>query len=129
MKVVAPTGLTPGNPKTGEPMGKLVLDISMSLDGYVAGPSPTLEEPLGKGGELLHDWVIRLAGWRAPHGMEGGEVNEDTPVFEESLGAGATIMGRRMFSGGAGPWEDDPNANGWWGGEAPVPNPAFLLHP
>jgi dihydrofolate reductase len=63
--------------------------------------------------------------------MEGGEVNEDTPVFEESLGAGATIMGRRMFSGGAGPWEDDPNASGWWGDEPPFHHPVFVLtrHP
>jgi dihydrofolate reductase len=108
-------------------MTQLRLNISTSLDGYVAGPRPTLEQPLGEGGELLHDWVTRLAAWRAPHGMEGGEVNEDTPVFEESLGAGATIMGRRMFSGGAGPWEDDPNANGWWGDEPPFHTPVFVL--
>ena len=112
-------------------MTHLRLNISTSLDGYVAGPSPTLEEPLGKGGEQLHDWVVRLEGWRKPHGLEGGEVNEDTPVFERSLGAGATIMGRRMFSGGSGPWEDDPNANGWWGDEPPFHTPVFVLthHP
>jgi dihydrofolate reductase len=108
-------------------MTQFRLNISTSLDGYVAGPHPTLEEPLGAGGELLHEWLIRLAAFRRAHGMQGGEVNEDTPVFEDSLGAGATIMGRRMFSGGAGPWEDDPNANGWWGDEPPFHHPVFVL--
>jgi dihydrofolate reductase len=108
-------------------MTQLRLNISMSLDGYVAGPNPTLEEPLGVGGELLHAWLFGLAAFRAAHGMEGGEVNEDTPVFEEALGAGASIMGRRMFSGGAGPWEDDPKANGWWGDEPPFHGPVFVL--
>jgi dihydrofolate reductase len=108
-------------------MTQFRLNISTSLDGYVAGPHPTLEEPLGAGGELLHEWLFRLAAFREAHGMEGGEVNEDTPVLEESLGAGATIMGRRMFSGGAGPWEEDPNANGWWGDEPPFHTPVFVL--
>jgi dihydrofolate reductase len=108
-------------------MTRLRLQISTSLDGYVAGPRPTLEQPLGEGGELLHEWLFRLAAFRRAHGMEGGEVNEDTPVFEESLGAGATIMGRRMFSGGAGPWESDPNANGWWGDDPPFHTPVFVL--
>jgi dihydrofolate reductase len=108
-------------------MTQLRLNISTSLDGYVAGPHPTLEKPLGEGGELLHEWLLRLAAFRAAHGMEGGEVNEDTAVFEESLGAGATIMGRRMFSGGEGPWGSDPNANGWWGDEPPFHTPVFVL--
>lgn len=108
-------------------MTQLRLTISTSLDGYVAGPHPSLERPLGEGGELLHEWLFRLAAFRSAHGMEGGEVNEDTPVFEESLGSGATIMGRRMFSGGSGPWEDDPNADGWWGDEPPFHTPVFVL--
>ena len=108
-------------------MTQLRLNISISLDGYVAGPRPTLEQPLGEGGELLHEWLFRLSAFRAAHGMDGGEVNEDTPVFEESLGVGATIMGRRMFSGGTGPWQDDPNANGWWGDDPPFDTPVFVL--
>jgi dihydrofolate reductase len=108
-------------------MTQLRLSITTSLDGYVAGPRPTLEHPLGEGGELLHEWLFRLASFRQTHGMEGGEINEDTPVFEESLGAGATIMGRRMFSGGEGPWESDPNANGWWGDDPPFHTPVFVL--
>ena len=109
-------------------MRKLVCDISMSLDGFVAGPDPTLEEPLGKGGERLHEWVVRLATWRERHGLEGGEENADGDVVEEALQAtGAIVMGRKMFSGGAGPWEDDPNADGWWGDEPPFRGPVFVL--
>jgi dihydrofolate reductase len=109
-------------------MGKVVLDISMSLDGFVAGPNPSLEEPLGEGGERLHDWVVGLASWRESHGLEGGEENAASELIAEGLASqGAVVMGRRMFSGGAGPWEDDPNANGWWGEEPPFRKPVFVL--
>jgi dihydrofolate reductase len=109
-------------------MGKLVCDISMSLDGFVAGPNPTLEDPLGEGGERLHDWVVGLAKWRERHGLEGGEENADGEVVEEAQQAtGAFVMGRKMFSGGAGPWEDDPNADGWWGDDPPFRVPVFVL--
>jgi dihydrofolate reductase len=109
-------------------MSKLTFDISVSLDGFVAGPNATLEEPLGEGGERLHDWVFGLAAWREPHGLEGGEVNRDSEVVAEGLAAtGAVIMGRRMFSGGEGPWDDDPNADGWWGDEPPFRVPVFIL--
>jgi dihydrofolate reductase len=107
---------------------KLILDISMSLDGFVAGPNPTLEHPLGDGGERLHDWAVRLSSWRERHGLSGGERNADAEVVDESLAAtGAVVMGRRMFSGGAGPWEDDPRADGWWGEEPPFRVPVFVL--
>jgi dihydrofolate reductase len=109
-------------------MGKLVLDISTSLDGFVAGPNPTLEEPLGKNGERLHEWIFGLASWRASHGLEGGEKNSVSDLLAENLASqGAVVMGRRMFSGGAGPWEDDPKANGWWGEEPPFHKPVFVL--
>jgi dihydrofolate reductase len=109
-------------------MAKLILDISMSLDGFVAGPSQTLEEPLGKGGEQLHEWVFATKAWNESHGHPGGEVNADSEVVEESLrNTGATIMGRRMFSGGEGPWEDDPNADAWWGDDPPFHHPVFVL--
>ena len=104
------------------------LDISMSLDGYVAGPNQTLEEPLGKGGEQLHEWVFRLAAWREPHGLEGGEHGPDGELVRASVGrTGAVIMGRRMFSGGSGPWESDPNADAWWGDNPPFHVPVFVL--
>jgi len=85
-------------------MSRLRLGISMSLDGYVAGPNQSVDEPLGVGGEQLHQWVFPLAAWREPHGLPGGEVNESSPVVEESIaGIGATIMGRNMFGGHPGP--------------------------
>jgi dihydrofolate reductase len=108
------------------------VDISMSLDGFVAGPNQTLDQPLGEGGERLHEWVVGLESWRERHGRGGGERNADSEVVEESLAAtGAVVMGRRMFSGGAGPWEDDTNADGWWGDEPPFRVPVFVLthHP
>ena len=107
---------------------KVTVEISMSLDGFVAGPNPTLEEPLGKGGERLHDWVVATQPWRESHGLSGGETGVDADVMAESIGkVGATIMGRRMFSGGAGPWADDPNADGWWGEDPPFHHPVFVL--
>jgi dihydrofolate reductase len=109
-------------------MGKLTLDITMSLDGFVAGPNQTIEQPLGEGGERLHEWVYGLATWRESHGRPGGETNADDDIVKESLGStGAVVMGRRMFSGGAGPWEDDPNAGGWWGDHPPFGVPVFIL--
>ena len=109
-------------------MGKVHVDISISLDGFVAGPNQTLEEPLGKGGEQLHEWVIALKSWRERHGLSGGETGPDSEVVEESVrDTGATVMGRRMFSGGRGPWEDDSNADGWWGDDPPFRHPVFIL--
>ena len=106
----------------------LILDISVSLDGFVAGPNPSLEEPLGEGGERLHEWVVGTRAWREAHGMEGGETGPESDVVAEYVGRqGATVMGWRMFSGGAGPWEDDPMANGWWGDEPPFHHPVFVL--
>jgi dihydrofolate reductase len=109
-------------------MGKLILEISMSLDGFVAGPDQTLEEPLGKGGESLHEWAFAAHSWRESHGLEGGERSVDSDVLDEGLrNRKATIMGRKMFSGGEGPWEPDPRADGWWGDEPPFHHPVFVL--
>ena len=106
----------------------LFLDITMSLDGFVAGPAATLEQPLGERGELLHQWAFGAQAWRDAHGLDGGEPNADSDVIAESRSrTGAVIMGRRMFSGGAGPWEDDPNADAWWGDEPPFHVPVFVL--
>jgi len=113
-------------------MPKVILDISMSLDGYVAGPNQTLDEPLGAGGERLHEWVFNTKAWREPHGLDGGEENRDSEIIAEHVGRiGATIMGRRMFSGGEGPWEDDPNRDAWWGENPPFHHAVFVLthHP
>jgi dihydrofolate reductase len=108
-------------------MSKLRFNITMSLDGFVAGPNQSVENPLGVGGMALHEWAFPLAAFREAHGEEGGEVNESTPVMEgmaENVGAG--IMGRGMFGGGPGPWGDDP-WNGWWGENPPFHHPVFVL--
>ena len=109
-------------------MSNLRFQISVSLDGYVAGPDQTEEDPLGVGGEDLHQWVVRLEAWRKPHGLEGGEVNASTPVMEEvQANVGATIMGRNMFGGGPGPWNEDDPWNGWWGDNPPFHTPVYVL--
>jgi dihydrofolate reductase len=109
-------------------MGQVRLDISMSLDGFVAGRDPTLELPLGAGGERLHEWVFGLKTFRENHGMTGGETNRDDEIVAEGLAStGAVVMGRKMFSGGTGRWEDDPNADGWWGDEPPFGVPVYVL--
>ncbi len=100
----------------------------MSLDGFVAGPDQSLDNPLGIGGEGLHDWVVSLEVWRAPHGLPGGEVNESsTVVEEEQAGIGATIMGRNMFGGHPGPWNANGPWNGWWGDDPPFHHPVFVI--
>jgi len=109
-------------------VARVFTDISISLDGYVAGPSPSLEDPLGVGGMQLHEWAFRLAAWRKPHGLEGGEAGPESEVVERAQAAtGAFVMGRKMFSGGDGPWEDDPNAGGWWGDNPPFHKPVFVV--
>ena len=109
-------------------MAKVRCEISMSLDGFLAGPNPSLEEPLGAGGNLLHEWAFAAASWRESHGLEGGEKNADSDVIEESLRAtGAVVMGRKMFSGGEGSWENDPRADGWWGDDPPFHVSVFVL--
>jgi dihydrofolate reductase len=110
-------------------MTKLTLDISMSLDGFIAGPNRTVDQPLGDGGEQLHDWIFGLATWMEAHGVEGEGATgpEDDLVKEQIAQQGAVIMGRRMFSGGEGAWEDDPRAEGWWGDTPPFHIPVFVL--
>jgi dihydrofolate reductase len=108
-------------------MSKVRAHISVSLDGFVAGPNQSLESPLGEGGEKLHEWVFGLRAWREPHGIDGGDVNASSAVIEEQLAnVGAEIMGRGKFGGGPGPWGDDP-WRGWWGDEPPFHMPVFVL--
>jgi dihydrofolate reductase len=112
-------------------MSKLRFNIAMSLDGFVAGPHQSEENPLGVGGTKLHQWLFPLAAFREPHGEQGGEVNASTPVVEGWFeNVGATVMGRNMFGGGSGPWGDDP-WKGWWGDDPPFHTPVFVLthHP
>ena len=105
----------------------LRFDIAMSLDGYTAGPDQSEENPLGVGGERLHDWVVELEAWRRPNGLEGGEVNASSPVIDESMAnVGAWIMGRNMFGPIRGPWGGS-QWTGWWGETPPYHHPVFVL--
>ncbi|MEA2152597.1 MAG: hypothetical protein QOI18_830 [Solirubrobacteraceae bacterium] len=108
-------------------MATVRFNISVSLDGFVAGPNPSEQDALGEGGMALHEWAFELAAWREPHGREGGEVNASTAVMQEMLdGVGAVVMGRKMFGGGPGPWGDEP-WEGWWGEEPPFHVPVFVV--
>lgn len=109
-------------------MSKLRFKISMSLDGFVAGPNQSVKNPLGIGGERLHEWAFQLTMFRRLLGLEGGVINESTPVVEESLAnIGATIMGRNMFGGHPGPWDAKNPWNGWWGANPPFHHSVFVL--
>src|SRR5262245_22889362 len=108
-------------------MSRLRFQITMSLDGYVAGPRQTLKDPLGEGGENLHTWAFAVRAFREIHNMDGGETGSDNDVALESLrNVGSTIMGRHMFGGGEGPWGDNP-WRGWWGENPPFHHDVFVL--
>lgn len=111
-------------------MNSVTSHISISLDGFVAGPNQSVENPIGEGGMRLHQWLFDDAGWRGRHGLEGGEPGADSDVLDEVVAdVGAYIMGRKMFGGGPGPWED--SWRGWWGENPPFHVPVFVLthHP
>ncbi len=113
-------------------MSKLRLKIAMSLDGFVAGPEQSVQNPLGIGGMRVHEWVFPLKAWRSEMGMQGGETNESSAVVEElNANLGATIMGRNMFGGHPGPWDAAKPWTGWWGANPPYHHPVFVLthHP
>jgi dihydrofolate reductase len=109
-------------------MARLKLNMTMSLDGYVAGPRQSLEQPLGEGGLALHEWAFATRSFRATHGLEGeGETGLDDDIaasWNENIGA--TIMGRNMFGPDRGPWGDDP-WRGWWGDDPPFHTPVYVL--
>jgi dihydrofolate reductase len=107
-------------------MSKLRFSVTMSLDGYVAGPNQSVKEPLGVGGEALHDWAVELAAFKEAHGQKGGVVNASSTIVQEMFqNVGAVIMGRGMFGGGPGPWT--PEWKGWWGETPPYHMPVFVL--
>ena len=109
-------------------MSKLRFKISMSNDGYVAGPEQSVQNPLGIGGGRLHEWAFQLVYFRKLFGFEGGEVNASSAVVEESIAdIGATVMGRNMFGGHPGPWNAAKPWNGWWGNNPPFHHPVFVL--
>jgi dihydrofolate reductase len=111
-------------------MSIVTCQISISLDGYAAGPNQSLETPLGEGGMRLHQWALATDSWREHHGESGGERSPDSEVVEEvTRNVGAYVMGRNMFSAGRGEW--DPEWRGWWGEDPPFHTPVYVLthHP
>jgi dihydrofolate reductase len=109
-------------------MSKLRFRISMSLDGFIAGPEQNVKNPLGINGMKLHEWVFPLRAWRTEHGLEGGETNESSAIIEEQLeNLGATIMGRHMFGGHPGPWDPKHPWTGWWNNNPPYHHPVFVI--
>ena len=108
-------------------MGKVKCQISISADGYLAGPNQSEEHPLGEGGEALHEWVVKLAAWRSRTAGRAARSTPATTIVEEaSGGTGAVVMGRNMFGPVRGPWTE-PLWNGWWGDEPPFRVPVFVL--
>jgi dihydrofolate reductase len=111
-------------------MSRVTCQISMSIDGFVAGPNQGLKHPLGEGGQRLHQWAFPTESWRSQHGLDGGKKGPDDDVAREyGQGVGAYIMGRKMFGGGDGEW--DESWRGWWGENPPFHVPVFVLthHP
>ena len=111
-------------------MSAVRCQISISLDGFAAGPEQSPENPIGIGGMRLHEWALATRAWRSQHGQEGGEDGIDSEIVRRSTeGVGSYVMGRRMFGGGEGEW--DLGWRGWWGEEPPFRVPVFVLthHP
>jgi dihydrofolate reductase len=107
-------------------MSRVTCQISISLDGFVAGPNQSIDNPIGEGGMRLHQWAFQTDSWREQHGLTGGERSADDEVAAEGFeGIGAYIMGRKMFGGGDGPW--DESWTGWWGEDPPYHVPVFVL--
>jgi dihydrofolate reductase len=107
-------------------MSSVTSHISISLDGFVAGPNQSLANPIGEGGLRLHQWVFETASWREQQGLDGGAHTVDSKVAADVVrNVGAYIMGRKMFGGGPGPW--DEQWTGWWGDEPPYHVPVFVL--
>jgi dihydrofolate reductase len=112
-------------------MGIVKFDVTISLDGFLAGPNPRFEEPLGDAGEKVHEWMFKTASWQEAHGGDAGDPSgrDDEIVREAFENTGAYLMGRQMFGGGDGGW--DESWKGWWGDDPPYHVPVFVLthHP
>lgn len=109
-------------------MSKLQVNcFSVSLDGFGAGPNQSPDNPLGEGGEALHDWFVPTRTFQQVHGKESGTTGVDDK-FAARINAnmGALIMGRNMFGPIRGPWPDE-NWKGWWGDNPPFHCPVFVL--
>jgi dihydrofolate reductase len=110
-----------------------VHNLSISLDGYAAGPAQDVEHPVGIGGHALHEWIFKTAYGQAMIGGSGGDKGIDDEFLRRGdEGIGATIMGRNMFGPVRGSWDSVPEEwRGWWGASPPYHHPVFVLthHP
>jgi dihydrofolate reductase len=108
-----------------------VHNFAVSIDGYGAGPSQGVDNPLGVDGLKLHEWVFETRAWHKRQGSDGGTTGLDDRLIEEGdAGIGATIMGRNMFGPIRGEWPDE-TWTGWWGDDPPYHHQVFVLthHP
>jgi dihydrofolate reductase len=104
-----------------------VHNFTISIDGFGAGPSQTRQEPLGVGGEALHDWFILTRAFQRINGKTGGTTGVDDDIAARfGVNVGAWIMGRNMFGPIRGPWPDN-EWRGWWGKNPPYHGPVFVL--
>ena len=104
-----------------------VANFSISLDGFGAGPNQSMDEPLGQGGEELHEWLFPTRAFKSLYGKDGGETGTDDDFVAEGMSnLGAWILGRNMFGPVRGPWPDD-SWKGWWGEQPPYHCPVFVL--
>jgi dihydrofolate reductase len=116
------------DPRKEISMSIVRFQVAVSLDGFMAGPDQSVENPLGIGGEDLHNWMVELEVWRRAQGEDGGIVNVSTQVVEEAqANVGAYVMGRNMFGGGPGAWDDEQVWSGWWGEDPPYHTPVYVL--
>ena len=104
-----------------------VSSFAVSLDGFGAGPDQSLQNPLGVGGETLHDWFFPTDTFQKMYGKGHGQTGVDEGFARRGMdGIGAWILGRNMFAHSRGPWTDD-GWKGWWGEEPPYRCPVFVL--
>ena len=108
-------------------MSKLRVSLSISIDGYGAGPDQSLENPLGVGGEALHEWVVSTQTFQQMSGNGGGTTGIDDEFAARGFSnIGAWILGRNMFGPIRGPWAST-DWRGWWGNNPPYHTPVFVL--
>ena len=107
-----------------------VAGFTISLDGYGAGADQSLEQPLGRGGEALHRWMVPTRTFQQMSGKDGTIGIDDDFTVRSFANVGAWIMGRNMFGPVRGPWPDE-SWRGWWGDNPPYHVPVFVLthHP
>ncbi|HEY0278434.1 MAG TPA: dihydrofolate reductase family protein [Solirubrobacterales bacterium] len=109
-------------------MPKTKAQITVSLDGFMAGPNQSEADPMGEGAQGLHAWAFKLETFKSQHGMgEGGETGVSNDILKAAqANVGAVVMGRNMFGPVRGAWPDE-DWKGWWGDDPPFHCPVYVL--